>query len=277
MASKTNPEADAALMSGRSYRRGLSLGLGLSELLVLFLFLLLLLSVPYATTRPAAEAPPDAAAQMQPGETPKAQPADTPKTPPGDAPQARPGAQPGAPPAASDDSAALLAASRQELARAQAENAALRKNLSRDKQELLDQLEQQTLAIAHLTKEKGLDASCWYDFDDAGKQNQVYLFDVNVYDVGVEIEALEAPPQYAREKALLPLDLPYGERLSDRDFLRATQPVYEHARTRKLRPYPCVFYVRVRDRTSVASPQRYKQADERVVGKHFYRYHSRTP
>ena len=253
MASRTNAKADAVLVGGRSYRRGLSLGLGLSELLVLLLFLLLLLSVPYATTPPTVEA--------RPADTPETQSADTPETQPAD----------------TDDSVALLIESRRELARIQAENAELRENLSRDKQGLLDQLKQQTLAIAHLSKEKGLDASCWYDFDEAGKQNQVYLFDVNVYDVGVEIEDLEAPPQYAKEKALLPLDLPYGERLSDRDFLRVTKPVYEHARTRKLRPYPCVFYVRVRNRTSEASPQRYEQADERVVGQHFYRYHSRTP
>lgn len=236
MGSNTSNKADAALLSGRSYRRGLTLGLGLSELLVVLLFLLLLLGVPYATTRPAAE-----------------QPADV------------------------HESAALLIESRRELARVQAENAALRQRLTQGSEGLLRQLRQQTLAIAHLAKEKGLEASCWYDFDEAGKQSQVYLFDVNVYDVGMEIEDLEAPPQYAEEKALLPLDLPYGERITDDDFLRATRPIHEYARTRKLRPYPCVFYVRIRDRTSAAAPQRYEQADERVVGRHFYRYRSRAP
>ena len=263
MASRTNPKADAkantradvASLRGRSYRRGLSLGLGLSELLVLLLFLVLLLSVPYATTRPAATVAPGGALG-----------ADT---------RARPATGQEA------ESVALLIESRRELGRVQAENVVLRESLSRDKGELLAQLKQQTLAIAHLAKEKGLDASCWYDFDEAGKQNQVYLFDVNVYDVGVEIKDRKAPAQYTEEKAILPLDLPYGERISDQDFLRVTKPVYEYARTRKLRPYPCVFYVRIRDRTSAAATataaERYKQADESVVGQHFYRYRSRTP
>ena len=248
MASNTNSKANAVSLNKRSYRRGLSLGLGLSELLVLLLFLLLLLGVPYATTPP-----PTAPTAAQAPATAQPQSADTRK------------------------SIELLIESRRELARMQAENAALRENLSQGKEELLKQLTQQTLAIAHLSREKGLDASCWYDFDEAGKQNQVYLFDVNVHDVGLQVEDLEAPAQYAGEKALLPLDIPYGERVSDRDFLRATKPVYEYAKTRKLRPYPCVFYVRLRDHTSAAAPERYQQADERVIGQHFYRYRSRAP
>ena len=239
--SNTSRAADAALLNKRSYRRGLTFGLAVAELLVLLTFLLLLLLIiPHAAT--------------QPKEGPTEPPA-----------RAR---EPGAP----------AGESREEIARVQEENAALRESLSQDKQELVEKIRQQTIVIERLAKKKGIDPSCWYKTDETGKQNQVYLFDVNIYDEDMEIKDLEPPPQYVEEKARLPLaGFPFGRRISDRRFLRVTQPVYEYAKSGKLRPYPCVFYVRIRDRTAAAAKKRYQQVTEQVIGRHFYRYRSRTP
>ncbi|MDD9808037.1 MAG: hypothetical protein OXU34_07185 [Gammaproteobacteria bacterium] len=239
MSDTDNNRLNAALQSGRSYRRGLVLGLTVAELFILLLFLLLLLLT----------------------------------------------ALYGAALSGSSDAQEMQVASREagRLNRLrlmlQAENLKLdRKSIAlliESRKELREQSRQQAETIEQLAAKKGIDPSCWHETDDKGKYSQVYLFDVNIYDKSMQVEDIAPPTQYHDEKAGLPLaDFPFSKRISDREFLRVTKPIHRFANDRKVRPYPCVFYVRIHDLTSAEAKERYKQAED-VIGAHFYRYRSR--
>lgn len=239
MSDTNNNRLNAALQSGRSYRRGLVLGLTVAELFILLLFLLLLLLT----------------------------------------------ALYGAALSGSSDAQEMQVASREagRLNRLrlmlQAENLKLdRKSIAmliESRKELQEQSRQQAETIEQLAAKKGIDPSCWHETDAEGKYSQVYLFDVNIFDKSMQVEDLAPPPQYHDEKAGLPLaDFPFGKRISDREFLRVTKPIHRFANDRNVRPYPCVFYVRIHDLTSAEAKERYKQAED-IIGAHFYRYRSR--
>lgn len=239
MSDTDNNRLNAALQSGRSYRRGLVLGLTVAELFILLLFLLLLLLT----------------------------------------------ALYGAALSGSSDAQEMQVASREagRLNRLrlmlQAENLKLdRKSIAlliESRKELREQSRQQAETIEQLAAKKGIDPSCWHETDEQGQYSQVYLFDVNIYDKSMQVEDIAPPTQYHDEKAGLPLaDFPFSKRISDREFLRVTKPIHRFANDRKVRPYPCVFYVRIHDLTSAEAKERYKQAED-VIGAHFYRYRSR--
>ncbi len=241
MSDTNNNRVNAALQSGRSYRRGLALGLTMAELFILLLFLLLLLLT----------------------------------------------ALYGAALSGNDDVPGMQVASREtgRLNRLhlmlQAENLKLdRKSIAmliESRKELLEENRQQAETIEKLAAKNGVDPSCWHETDESGKYGQVYLFDVKVHDKDLQVEDLAPPPQYHEEKASLPLaGFPFGKRISDLEFLRVTKPIRQFASDRKVRAYPCVFYVRIHDLTSAAAKERYKQA-ENTIGSHFYRYRSRRP
>ncbi|WP_085885725.1 hypothetical protein [Oceanibacterium hippocampi] len=161
-----------------------------------------------------------------------------------------------------------------------------------EEKETTSKIAELDLQVAELKKElarldavansKGIDPPCWYDeieADDGRRiERAVPLFDVAVFDNHIVVRDRIPPERYAKERAGLPI----GEGIflrpvSDPEFREVMRPIRRMGKEdRRIRPYSCVFYVRVWDKTSPASKERWKQATEITIGNAFYRETVRT-
>jgi len=140
----------------------------------------------------------------------------------------------------------------------------------------LTALQREVARLSAVANSKGIDPSCWYHeiISDSGdvQERMIPLFDVAVFDEHLLVRDRPAPEKYAGEKRLLPLaPIKFMEPLSDEDFRRMMRPIRQMAKVEKaLRPYSCVFYVNVWDKTSPDSKERWKRANK-TIGSAYYR------
>lgn len=137
-----------------------------------------------------------------------------------------------------------------------------------------------------LLRKKGINPPCWYQIVPAasgdGREKPYYTFNVAIFDDGLEVGRAVWPSggsvddgsgTYAEEAAALTLaSLPYGERLSDAAFIANFGPVAEAAKSKRVRSYSCIFWVRVWDRTSPTAKRRWQHAHDRIVESLFGTY-----
>ena len=142
---------------------------------------------------------------------------------------------------------------------------------------------QQNLA---LVRRKGKNPPCWYHIVSTGngktREKPYYIFDVAIYEDAIEIASRTAPPagafddgggSYADEwKKLRVEELPYGKRLSDKEFIEAISDVVAQGRNRQVRTYECVFSVMVWDKTPNHAKKRWKDAHDRIIEGSFSAY-----
>ena len=128
-------------------------------------------------------------------------------------------------------------------------------------------------------REKGVNPPCWYEkvptTDGALREKPFYTFNLAVFDDGIVVRKVEAPPggadddgggSYAQESEQLGLNrLPYDSLLSDAEFLGRFRDVQRAGKESQVRSYSCIFWVRVWDRTSATAKERWKQAHLNIV------------
>ena len=142
---------------------------------------------------------------------------------------------------------------------------------------------QQNLA---LLRRKGKNPPCWYQIVGAGegkaREKPYYVFNLAIYEDAIEIAPRKAPPagalddgggSYADEwKRLRIEELPYGKRLSDKQFTEAISHLVAQGRNRQVRSYECVFSVMVWDKTPNHAKKRWKDAHDRIIEGSFSAY-----
>ncbi len=136
-------------------------------------------------------------------------------------------------------------------------------------------------------RRKGKNPPCWYQIVDAGegktREKPYYAFNVAIYEDSIELAPRETPPPggadddgggpYADEwKRLQIKELPYGKRLSDKEFTEAVRDLVEKGRNRQVRTYECVFSVMVWDKTPDYAKKRWKDAHDRIIEGSFSAY-----
>lgn len=123
-------------------------------------------------------------------------------------------------------------------------------------------------------RRKGENPPCWYDtvLDDEGgeREKAYYAFNVAIHEGSIELAPSTVPPggavddgggSYADEyKRLRIEELPYGRKLSDKEFEEAVRYLAEQGRKQLVRTYKCVFFVRVWDETPDDAKKRWKDA-----------------
>ena len=131
----------------------------------------------------------------------------------------------------------------------------------------------------HLLRKKGINPPCWYQMvpTAAGdsREKPHYTFNIAIFDDWLEVRRATWPSgrsvddgimTYAEEATALQLDaLPYGERLGDAAFIEHFRRVADAAKNKRVRTYPCIFWVRVWDRTSPTAKRRWQHAHDRIV------------
>jgi len=139
---------------------------------------------------------------------------------------------------------------------------------------LVKQVEEQSYRIANQEgqlqryesrlKETGLgkgERPCWVKPDGTIE----YLYDVVLANNGIRMREYQHPYR-ERERSLLPMPaLDASEVLSPEEFLRRTQPLYDHVLARN-----CRFFVVVSDATGPTEKELYKRLLRAVEG-HFYK------
>ncbi len=129
--------------------------------------------------------------------------------------------------------------------------------------------------------EKGENPPCWYrkvpDSDKASgeREKAYYSFDVGVFEDHLIVRRGDTPPggaeddnggSFADEANALNFDaLPYGQRLSDGEFERHFEPIWQAGKKSRVRSYSCIFWVRVWDETAPGAKVRWKQAHDKVL------------
>ncbi|MYD44521.1 MAG: hypothetical protein F4W90_11605 [Gammaproteobacteria bacterium] len=175
------------------------------------------------------------------------------------------------------DRVETLVEARVELAKAEQAVAAL--ELQRNQTaSLLARAEQ--LALREQTlRRKGENPPCWYQIVSDGKggtrEKPSYAFSIAIYEDSVELAPSEIPPggafddgdrTYAEEWELVGVDrLPYGQRLSDAEFQTTVSSMVDLAKTRQVRTYECVFFVKVWDKTPTDAKERWKSAHDKLI------------
>ena len=147
----------------------------------------------------------------------------------------------------------------------------------------------QAMRDLELLRRKGKNPPCWYQVVDThgGKTREkaYYAFNVAIYEDGVELAPRTAPPggavddngrpyrSYTDEWKSLRIDeLPYGRKLSEREFTEAVRHLVAQGRNRQVRTYECVFSVQVWDRTPDHAKKRWKDAHDRIIEGSFSAY-----
>ena len=136
-------------------------------------------------------------------------------------------------------------------------------------------------------RKKGENPPCWYKTVPAGagktREKPYYIFDIAVYDNALVVRRREPPAGRAEddngrlyvEEARDPLGLDrvvYDARLSDSDLDRQMRRIHDLGKDGKVRTYPCIFWVKVWDRTSADAKARWKQAHDNVLESLFGTY-----
>ena len=174
-----------------------------------------------------------------------------------------------------------------------------KKSLAREKQwskktrkELENALQEKKDAETALDvfRRKGENPPCWYETvttrEEKTREKAHYLLNVAVFDEGLVMAPIPAPPgaakddngpPYAKEAEQLGVaGLPYGKILSDQEFTKHLKPLFEKGKQSIIRTYPCIFSVRVWDNTSFGAKARWKQAHDRVLEGMFGTYEVRN-
>ena len=126
---------------------------------------------------------------------------------------------------------------------------------------------------------KGENPPCWYrrvsDGRDGEREKPYYSFEVGVFDDHLIVRWLPPPPggaeddnqgSFADEAQRLGFDaLPYGQRLSDSEFVRHFSPAWRAGKNKRVRSYSCIFWVRVWDQTAPGAKTRWKRAHDRIL------------
>ena len=131
----------------------------------------------------------------------------------------------------------------------------------------------------HVLRTKGQNPPCWYATVDDGRggtrERPHYTFNIGVFTDHLILRRAETPPggaeddnggTYAAEAARLELDaLPYDRPLDNRTFVRELQRIHDAGKNKEVRTYPCVFWVRVWDRTPADAKRRWQHAHDRIL------------
>ena len=127
---------------------------------------------------------------------------------------------------------------------------------------------------------KGINPPCWYqivhDPESGGtREKPYYTLSVGVFDKYMVLRPVPAPQggaiddggvSYRTEAELLRIDkLPYGTELSDSEFETHLAPFFEAGRSKRIRTYPCIFWVKVWDNTSIDAKKRWQRAHDGVI------------
>ena len=137
-----------------------------------------------------------------------------------------------------------------------------------------------------LLRRKGENPPCWYEIvsDGEGKTRERphYAFNVAIHEDSIELAPRTAPPGgafddgdglYEEEWMRLQIDeLPYGQELSDDEFIDAIRDLVSQGRNRQVRTYECVFSVMVWDKTPDHAKRRWKYAHDRIIEGSFSAY-----
>ena len=126
---------------------------------------------------------------------------------------------------------------------------------------------------------KGHNPPCWYRVvptrDGDVRERPYYTLNLAVFDDGIVIRPSDVPPggaaddnggTFADEAARLDLAaLPFETTLSDAEVRTHLQPIYAAGKAKEIRTYPCVFWVRVWDKTSPDAKARWKEAHDKLI------------
>ena len=137
-----------------------------------------------------------------------------------------------------------------------------------------------------LLRRKGVSPPCWYETIPAGdgktREKSHYVFGMAIYENGIELCKKTPPPGGALDdgggpyeaewKQLQIEELPYGTRLTDREFTEAVTNLVAQGRRGLVRTYQCVFSVKVWDMTPEHAKKRWKHAHDRIIEARFSAY-----
>lgn len=138
-----------------------------------------------------------------------------------------------------------------------------------------------------LLRKKGLNPPCWYQVvstaTGGSRERPHYTFNIAVFDDSVIVLPAQTPPggaiddsdaTYAQEAQALELaSLPYGERLDDSAFDASFKRIAQAGKSKGVRSYSCIFWVRVWDRTSPDAKRRWQRAHDQIIEGLFGAYH----
>ena len=130
-----------------------------------------------------------------------------------------------------------------------------------------------------LLRTKGENPPCWYrtvpDPKRGTREKPLYALNVAVFDAHMILHRPEPPTggatddsdaTYAEEAARLPFAaIPYGRPLSDQEITSHLQPIRAAGKEEQVRSYPCIFWLRVWDKTSPDAKERWKQAHDGIL------------
>ncbi len=126
---------------------------------------------------------------------------------------------------------------------------------------------------------KGHNPPCWYQVIPDGKggmrEKPYYTLDMAVFDDNIVLRSIEPPPgkaeddggqTYTKEATNLQLDmLPFGQPLSDDAIQTLLAPIHASGQRKEIRTYPCIFWVRVWDKTSEGAKKRWQRAHDDII------------
>lgn len=138
-----------------------------------------------------------------------------------------------------------------------------------------------------LLRKKGLNPPCWYEVvstaTGGSRERPYYTFNIAVFDDSMIVLPAQTPPggaiddsdaTYAQEAQTLELALlPYGERLGDSAFDASFKRIAQAGKSKGVRSYSCIFWVRVWDRTSPEAKRRWQRAHDQIIEGLFGAYH----
>ena len=153
--------------------------------------------------------------------------------------------------------------------------------IEQERQKAVDYQEQ-----LRVLKTKGHNPPCWYKVIPDGKggmrEKPHYTLDMAVFDDSIVLRSVTPPlgkaeddggPSYTEEAAKLQLDtLPFGFPLSDDVIQTLFAPIYTAGQEMQIRTYPCIFWVRVWDKTSEGAKKRWQRAHDDIIEGFFGAY-----
>ena len=138
---------------------------------------------------------------------------------------------------------------------------------------------------------KGHNPPCWYRVvprmdGDGTREKPYYSFNLAVFDDAIIIRRAATPPggadddngaSFAHEAERLGFGaIPYGVGLTDSQVIRHLNPIHEAGKSKRVRSYSCVFWVRVWDLTSPHAKARWQQAHDKLIEGMFGAYTVRS-
>ena len=144
------------------------------------------------------------------------------------------------------------------------------------------------LKSTKLSIAKGVNPPCWYKVvkksDGSGQTREkgIYAFNVAIFEHSIQLGSTQKPQGIAvndngasfyEEWRRLGLgNLPYGIPLSEEKFANAVKNIVDKAKNSQVRTYPCVFHVKVWDKTPENAKARWQDAHDRIIESRFTAY-----